>query len=333
MKNPARRESFLAGDVGATKTYLGLFSCTGSRPTLEAMETFPSSGTDSLVDMVAKFVSTRDASVSLACFGVPGPVFDGKCSTTNLPWELSESELVSFFKWDRCRLINDLEATARAIPILRNSELFALNKGKPTPNGTVGVFAPGTGLGISFLLFHDGKPYPLASEGGHVNFAPSDARTVDLLTYLLTKMPSVSLERVASGPGLFTIYSWLKDSGWHSEHPETAARIDDGDGAAAIADAASQGEDPLCVETMDIFTSVLGSAAGDFALASLATGGMYLGGGISPKILWKLSDGSFMKAFAKKGRFREFVSSIPVHVITNDRAALLGAAMAAHDMD
>lgn len=191
------------------------------------------------------------------------------------------------------------------------------------------MVAPGTGLGIGLLVFHDRKPTVIPSEGGHVDFAPRNQLEIDLLRYLLRRIPRVSVERVASGPGLYTIFSWLKEYRQYQEPDWLTERLAQGDPARAISEAALGEKEPLCSEALDIFVSIIGAVSGNLALTALITGGLYLGGGIAPKIITKLRDGTFMEAFTAKGRFREMLSDIPVRVILNDQAALLGAAWCA----
>ncbi len=332
MKTPTAGKLVLAGDVGATKTNLGLFSFSGIRPKLEVMETYSSRSSASLDDLAAIFLEKHPEPVSVACFGVPGPVVLGHCRTTNLPWNVSEYDLENNFKWDKVVLVNDLVATAIAVRVLEEAELFELNRGRQDPSGTIGVVAPGTGLGMSILLRRDNRSYPVASEGGHASFAPTNEKEIDLLKFLLCFTPSVSLERVASGPGLFTIFSWLKDSSSYQEDPELAESMRRGNPAQVVSFGALIKKDPLCIEALDFFVSVVGSAAGNLALTASTTGGIYLGGGICPQILPKLQDGTFMEAFKNKCRFREFLINIPVYVILNDKAALIGAACSAFDL-
>jgi glucokinase len=207
-----------------------------------------------------------------------------------------------------------------------------LNPGKPNPEGTIGLVAPGTGLGMGLFVFVKGKRYPLPSEGGHVDFAPKNAQETELLRHLLRHMAHVSVERLVSGPGLLTIYSWLKEYRGHAEPKWLQEMFKLKDASQVISEAALAEEEPLCVESLDMFVSVLGSVAGNLALTAMATGGIYLAGGICPKILPKLTEAGFMKAFTAKGRFDEFLSGIPVRVILNDKAALMGAACCASDL-
>jgi glucokinase len=322
----------LAGDIGGTKTNLGLFNQGAERPVMQVMASYPSQEASFLEEIVGEFLAHYPARVSAACFGIAGPVTKGMVKTTNLSWIVSESGLTQHFGWDHVKLVNDLAATARSIPALDNSEICDLNPGRSDPEGTVGVVAPGTGLGMALLVFVNGEPHPLASEGGHVEFGPRDTREIELLEHLFSKMTRVSAERLVSGPGLFTIYSWLKEYHRHTEPKWLLELFDSRDPSQVVSEVAIEEKEPLCVESLDIFTSILGSTAGNLALTAMTTGGIYLAGGIAPKILPKLVDGGFMKAFKAKGRFEEFLAEVPVRVVLNDKAALLGAACCASDL-
>lgn len=317
----------LAGDIGGTKTNLGLFSLGEERPVLEDLGEYPSAEASGLNELVERFLSRRGTpTVSSACFGIAGPVADGRAKATNLPWVVSEADMARRFEWERIRLINDLTATAYSVSMLRDSELHVLNSAEPDPEGTIGLVAPGTGLGIGLIAVKDGRHSPLPSEGGHAEFAPKDRREIDLLLHLLNSMPHVSIERVASGPGLFTIYSWLREYRGYPEPDWLTQRIEKGDPSEVVSEAGLVDRDPVAVEALELFVSIIGSAAGNLALTAMTTGGVYLGGGICPKILPLLQKGHFMKSFTAKGRFTDLLRSIPVKVILNDKAALLGAA-------
>lgn len=332
MERRSSHRLCLAGDIGGTKTNLGLFSFGDERPVLEAMESYSSTETEGLGRLVELFLSQCAITVSAACFGVAGPISHGTARVTNLPWEVSEKELAKRFGWDRVTLINDLTATAYAVPVLGDSELEILNTGAVDPEGCIGVVAPGTGLGIGLIAVKEGSFWPLPSEGGHVEFAPKDRREIDLLLHLLGRMPHVSLERVASGPGLFTIYSWVKEYRGHAQPAWLTRAIETGDPSGAVSRAGMEKSDPTCAEALEIFVSIIGSAAGNLALTAMTTGGIYLGGGICPKILPALKKGPFLESFTAKGRFTDLMSNIPVKVILNDKAALLGAACHAFEL-
>lgn len=321
----------LAGDIGGTKTNLGLFLKGKKRPLPKAIETYPSRKALNLEQIIEQFLAKHPVSISSACLGIAGPVENGRGKTTNLPWTVSERKIKNRFGWDKVRLINDLAATAWAVPVLTEREFFALNRQRPARGGNLGLIAPGTGLGMALLVSKDGQYVPVPSEGGHSDFAPQSEAEMALWLYLSQRVGHVSVERVLSGPGLFIIYCWLKYTGQGEEPTWLAEKISENDPSRVIAEAALVDEQPLCVKTLDLFVSIFGAAAGNLALTGLTTGGVYLGGGIPPKILPKLKEDIFMKAFTNKGRFRELLRQIPVRVIMNDKAALLGAACCAFE--
>jgi glucokinase len=321
------KESFvLAGDIGGTKVNLGLFTAGQRRPVLKVLENYSSKEAANLESIVGRFVKKQDVLISSACFGIAGPVERGRCKTTNLPWDVSEKKLKNRFKWDQVRLINDLTATAYAVPLLTKRELFSLNRGRTTKEENLGLIAPGTGLGMGLLIWHDGQYVPVPSEGGHIDFAPRNEAEVGLWQYLHKRLGHVSIERVISGPGLFIVYCWLRYSGQIKEPRWLAKKMEEDDPAKVISEAGLLEKDPLCVKALELFVSIFGAASGNLALTGLTRGGMYLGGGIAPKILPKLQEGPFMEAFLDKGRFEGLLHQIPVRIILNDKAALLGAA-------
>ena len=329
MGSHKNKDLILAGDVGGTKTHLGLFQRGKRRPTPKVVETYPSSEAPDLETLIRRFLDTHSVSVSRACFGVAGPVEMGRSLLTNLSWTISENKIKKDFKWEHVRLINDLAATVQAIPLLTNLEVATLGKGTVVKDGNIGLIAPGTGLGMA-LLIQTGNGYiPVPSEGGHTDFGPNNEMEVGLWQYLNQHLGHVSVERVVSGGGLFNIYSWLRDSGRFQEPAWLAKKLRETDPAKAITETATDQEDPLCMEALNQFVIIFGAVAGNLALMGSTTGGLYLGGGIPPKILPKLEEGMFLNAFSNKGRFKEFLRRIPVRVILNDKAALMGAAHAA----
>jgi glucokinase len=321
----------LAGDIGGTKTNIGLFERGARRPLLKALESYPSGTAAGLEEIIARFLKTHPARISCACFGVAGPVEKGRAITTNLPWEISESRVKKQFKWTRVCVVNDLAATAVAIPLLTGRETFGLNKGKTARKQNIGLVAPGTGLGMALLVWSGHRYVPVASEGGHADFGPNSPKESDLWRHLRRRFGHVSSERVLSGPGLCNVYGWLKDSGRFKEPQWLAERMNKTDPPRAIAEAALQKKSRLAAAALDTFVSVLGAVAGDLALTGTTRGGIYLGGGIAPKILPVLQSNGFLNAFLAKGRFRTFLEQIPVRVILNDKAALLGAASCAFE--
>lgn len=316
----------LAGDIGATKTNLGLFRRGKKRPVLKAAETYSSRRAPNLEHIVKSFLAKHQVRVGKACFGIAGPVINGRVKTTNLPWDVSEARMKRRFQLSHIYLINDLAATALAVPLLNRKELFPLNKAEARKGQNLAILAPGTGLGTGFLIPWGGKYIPISSEGGHVDFSPNSKAEVELWQYLREEYGHVSIERVISGPGLVNIYSWLKDSGRYSEPAWLAEQIKEMEPAAAISEVGLADGHPLCVEALNVFVSVLGAVAGNLALTAMTTGGVYLGGGIPPKILPKLQEPLFIQAYKNKGRFVKVLEKIPVRVILNEKAALLGAA-------
>jgi len=316
----------LVGDIGGTKTSLGIFEPGEKRPRLKILEIFPSREAKNLEEIIDLFLEKHPVRISHACFGIAGPVEKGRAKTTNLPWKVREASIEKRFKWGSVRLINDLAATALAIPLLTNHETLSLNRGKKAGQGNIGLVAPGTGLGMAFLMKTDHGYIPLASEGGHADFSPNNEREVALWRHLRSRFGHVSAERVLSGPGLVHIYTWLRDSGAYREPLWLKKKKGHKDPARTITEAASARRTPLAVAALKMFVSILGSVAGNLALIGMTTGGMFLGGGIPPKILPHLEPSAFMAAFLDKGRFRPFLERMPVKIILNDRAALLGAA-------
>jgi glucokinase len=325
--NGQERRRILAGDVGGTKTILGLFMRGDKRPRAEHVETYPSLDFPDLESIIRRFLDRYPVEVGSACLGIAGPVIDGRCKATNLPWEVSETSLAESFGWSSVNLINDLVALTHSIPWLEEGEVLSLNQAKPRSGGPIALLAPGTGLGQALLIDQEGHYRPVASEGGHVDFAPRDDAEIELWRYLHRQFGHVSLERVLSGPGIVNIYTWVKESGRYGESLGLTKSSSGPDLAPAITEAALQGSNPLCVEALNRFVSILGAAAGNLALIALTTGGVFLGGGIPPKIAPKLKERIFGEAFTDKGRFRNLLESIPVWVILNSEAALVGAAI------
>lgn len=324
----------LAGDIGGTKTNVALFETSGSEPgALVTQHTFASARYDSLPSILKEFNAEHKPNLTHACFGVAGPVIEGQVQTTNLAWDVSRDALEEVLGLEHVHLINDLEATAHGIEALRPEQLYTLNTGRQRRDGNRALIAAGTGVGMAGIIQYEGRFFPSASEGGHIDFAPRNTVEIDLLNYLIEKHGGhVSYERVISGPGLFSIYSFLRDRKYADEPGWLAAEIESGENDPAIISAAALArKSDLAIMALDIFTSVYGAMAGNLALLMMATGGLYVGGGIAPKILEKLKDGTFMRAFTDKGRFSSFNADIPVHIILDDKTALYGAARYALD--
>lgn len=348
----------LAGDIGGTKVNLALYDWKHERVEPEREATFASSDFETFEDLLAEFLTPpapeedevdeaaepepastdpaeedqaapRQETVDVACFGVAGPVVDNRSRTTNLPWTIDGHEIATRFAIPRVRLLNDLEATAYGLLVLQPEEVEVLNAGTPPKtNHPIALIAAGTGLGEA-ILFWDGSRYqPIPSEGGHADFAPNSDLEIDLLRHLRTTYLHVSYERVLSGAGLHAIYEFLRDSK-RNEPTWLAERLKAADPPAAIAEAGLKKQAEIAVQALDLFASIYGAEAGNLALKAMALSGIYLAGGIAPKMLAKLKDGTFMRAFAAKGRYKRLLGTIPVRVIMNPKAAILGAATVA----
>jgi len=316
----------LAGDIGGTKTDLAIFD---SDLRLMTRRHYESRHHASLDDIVRLFLSDRRTEVQYACFGVAGPVQGDSVKTTNLPWTVVGSALARMLGVKTVRLINDLEATAFGAGVLTNADTVVLHEGTPGIAGNAAVIAAGTGLGEAGLFWNGRGHQPYSSEGGHATFAPANDLEVELLRHLALQFGHVSFERVLSGPGLVNLYAFLRDSGRHLEPPWLADAMRAGDPPAVISGSALDGTSELCTASLDLFASVYGSEAGNLALKMAATGGIYVAGGIAPKIVEWLNRGTFMRAFLNKGRMRPFLETIPVTVVMNPLVNLLGAARAA----
>jgi len=318
----------IAGDIGGTKTDLAIYSIESGPHAPLAQTERHSADYPSLQAMVAEFLGQVKMSVDVASFDVAGPVINGRVKTTNLPWVMDEGTLVKDLNLKAAHLMNDLEAVARAVPALRATDVVTVNKGEPVTNGSIAIIAPGTGLGESFLTW-DGTQYVAhGSEGGHSDFAPTDERQIRLLTYLLPRFGHVGVERVCSGIGVPNIYEFLRDEEKIPERPEVAQVIASAkDHTKAIVNAAVDTQHPseLCRATVEMLVSILASEAGNLALKVLATGGVYIAGGVALHLVNALQEPRFMPSFIRKGRFKELMERIPIHVITT-RAALVGAA-------
>ncbi|MBI2820921.1 MAG: glucokinase [Acidobacteria bacterium] len=316
----------LAGDVGGTTTRLGLFDDSGGAVRPIEFQVFSSRNYPALEKIVEEFLDRSPRRLSWACFGVAGPVRRGQVHAPNLPWVVEWKNIAERLGTEKFVLINDLEATACQVAALTPQDaLLCLNRGEQTP-GNRAVIAAGTGLGEAFLYWDGRNHLPAACEGGHTDFGPRTNLEVKLLENLLAKFGHVSYERLLSGPGLLNIYEFLRETGKAPEPDWLRRRIGQGDPAAEIARAALDAASDLAVAALDLFVSIYGAEAGNLALKTMALGGLYIGGGIAPKIQDKLAGGAFMEAFCDKGRFREFMQSIPVSVLLDEKTALRGAA-------
>jgi len=321
-------ETILAGDLGGTKTLLALYRERNGRYALVRDATFPSRGHPTFEEILDAFLAGGPPEkIDAACFDVAGPVAEGRVQTTNLPWVLDEAVLAAKLGTPRVKLLNDLEATAYGMLALPAADLVCLHPGtSPARKGHIAVIAAGTGLGQAYLFFDGRVHHPVASEGGHADFSPRSELEIGLLRHVRDELGGhVSWERVLSGPGLHTIYQYLRDSGFAPEPDWLAQRIAAGDPSAAISEAALEKDEPLCAKALDTFCELYGAEAGNMALRCLTFGGVYVGGGIGPKILPALRRG-FVRGYLDKGRFADLVGSIPVHLSLEPRTALLGAA-------
>jgi len=316
----------LAGDIGGTHTRLAFFDVSNGMLRPAVVSVFPSHEYGGLADIVTRFVTDSKLRPDSACFGVAGPVLNGRVETPNLPWIVESRGLADELQISKVMLINDLEANAWGIATLESKDVVLLNAVKSNPIGNQAVISAGTGLGEAGLYW-DGKRYHVfASEGGHTEFGPRNGVEIELLRYLTAKFGHVSYERLVSGPGLVNIFNFLRDTKRGTEPEWLAEEMLKGDPAAVISRAAIESRCPLCEQALDVFVSIYGAEAGNLALKLKATGGVYLGGGIAPKILTKLAGPLFMQSFVAKGRMQPLLEAIPVRVINNESTALMGAA-------
>ena len=319
----------LAGDVGGTKSLLGLFSPAPQRPRPVAVESFPTQQYPSLLAMIDEFLHRQAGGrppIDAACFGVAGPVIDDEAELTNVGWRVDGRAVALAFGLARCRLLNDLVAIAHSVSVLESGELHALQEGVPNVSGNAGLIAAGTGLGQAFL-FNDGRHLvPAPSEGGHADFAPRTPREWELTMWLVERFGRAEVEHVVSGLGLQNLY--------HFTHPEPCRDLDpsatESDLPRIVSRNAMRGSCLRCRRALDLFVDAYGSESGNVALRSVATRGLYIGGGIAPKILPALESGAFREAFTSKPPMEELLRTIPIRVILNAQAGLLGAATVAN---
>jgi glucokinase len=318
----------LAGDIGGTKTVLSLYRLGAvlGNPLHQAV--FASRDYPEFAPLLKRFLAEAStSSVQYACFGIAGPVIAGRCQTTNLPWVLDERDLARELNARQVRLLNDVEAAAYGTMHVAADELCPLTSPTlPDQQGHRVLLSAGTGLGQAILCWDGRRYHPMASEGGHADFAPQSEVEVALLGYLTKNFGHVSYERILSGPGLFNLYSFCRDTGSAQEPAWLRDKLAAGDRNAVVAEVGLADGHLLCTQALDLFVRIYGSAAGNLALHALALGGVYLGGGIAPKILPKLQDGSFLRSFQQKGRYQQLLSQMRVHVCLNPRTPLIGAA-------
>jgi glucokinase len=324
-----RVKTFLAADIGGTKTRLALYVCDGERLVCRRVKSLPSDPDREFTDILRTFLEQHGpGEIEAACIGAPGPVVQGTVDSTNLPWEIKEDELKHCLGTDAVRLVNDLVALAAAVPLLPPENVVTLHEGaeNSATDQRCAIVSPGTGLGQAYLVRRNGESILMPSEGGHVDFGPTCPQEVDLLKYLQKKLPRVSCERVLSGPGLENIYDFLRDTVYLSEPMDLTTRFEKEDRARVISESGLDGHHEITREALDIFVRILGTHAGNVALSFWANGGVYIGGGIAPKILPRLRQGPAVEAFLRKHRMSEMVARVPLKVILDDHAPLLGAA-------
>jgi len=319
----------LAGDVGGTNARLALVEAVHSRATIRAQRTYPSRAYTGLAPIVRTFVAEINARPERACLGVPCPAGEDQCLAPNLPWKVDPSAFAADIGIASSMLINDFTAIGHGIALLRADDLETLQAGAPKEHAPIGLIGAGTGLGMGFLTWEGDRYVVHGSEGGHVGFAPRGEQQAGLARFLEREYGRVSRERVVSGPGIVATYRYLASNGDAVENPALREEMERDDPAAVIFRHALAGTDALCQQTLDLFVDGLGAAAGDLALSVLALAGVYIGGGIAPRIVPYLRKGAFLRAFRDKGRLSDYIARVPLHVIVNPNVALLGAAAVA----
>ncbi|OLC46323.1 MAG: glucokinase [Acidobacteria bacterium 13_1_40CM_65_14] len=315
----------LAGDIGGTKTLLGIFDPAKVRPRPIVVRSFGTLDYDDLTTMIAAFLKDDDmarVTIDTACFGVAGPVIGESATMTNIPWRIDARRVRSAFGFRRVTLLNDLEAMAYSIPVLEDDEVHVLQRGDAVPGGNIALIAAGTGLGQALLHSVDGRYIASPTEAGHADFAARTERELALVRDLTPRFGRVDVERVISGRGLLVLHTFT-----HTEPCEAGVDVEDPDAPAIMTRAALERRCSGCVEALDLFVDAYGAESGNLALRSVATGGVFVGGGIAPKILPALTAGSFMRAFNAKDPLERMVERMPVKVILNAEAGLLGAAV------
>jgi glucokinase len=316
----------LAGDIGGTNTRLGWFEAADGRMTAAVTRVYPSLEYDSLDEIVRQFVAGHPQRVDAACFAIAGPVKDGKVATTNLAWVVDAARLARHLGVRAVALINDLEAIGHGLPELAADDFATLAAGAPEMQGNLAIVAAGTGLGEAGCYWDGHAHHPFACEGGHADFAPRSELEIELLRHLLRKFGRASCERVLSGSGLFELYGFLRESGRGDEDPALTETLCQQAHPAPIVRAALDGRSERCSLALDLFVSLYGAEAGNLGLKLMARGGIFIGGGIAPRILERLKQPAFIEALTAKGRMRPLLEAMPVHVILDDKVGLAGAA-------
>jgi glucokinase len=328
MKNSQERQKpmFLAGDIGGTNTRLGFFELERERVKPVVVKTYPSKEHPSLDEIVGQFVREHPFPFVTACFAIAGPVDEGRVATTNLAWIVDAVRLAESLRLKKVALINDLEAIGYGLAELEQKDFTLLNEGAQSSSGNLAIIAAGTGLGQAACYWDGTRHYPFASEGGHADFAPRNPMEVELLSYLLMKFERVSYERILSGAGLFEIYQFCHHTHRGEEPPELTEVIYQQAHPAAVVRAALEQRSEVCVNALNLFVSLYGAEAGNLALKVMAKGGVYIGGGIAPRIIHYLQKSVFMTSFTAKGRMKPLLEAMPVRVILHDKTGLFGAA-------
>jgi glucokinase len=322
----------LAGDIGGTKSDLALFETTPAGPRMVRDATLPSRDFASLELAIERFLQAGPKPmIEAVCLGVAGPVVDGRCQATNLPWVIDEKLLTYAIPAPRVKLLNDLEVAAHGVLALPEEDLRTLQVGRPR-RGNLVLVAAGTGLGEALIIRDGDRRVVIPSEGGHGDLAARNELEDDLLRYLRKEFGRVSYERVLSGAGLFNVYRFLRDTGWAKESPAVAARMQQENPSAIVSELGLAKRDALCDKALDVFVSVYGAEAGNLALKAMAVGGVLVSGGIAPRIIERMAAGGFVAAFRDKGRLASLMDSLPIHVSLNPRAPLFGAAHVASEM-
>ena len=320
---------YLAGDIGGTKTLLQVFKA-GQERTPVHCKSFPSASFAGLGEIVEIFLQEAGThNVNSACFALAGPVSGRKAKLTNLSWEVDAENLETRFKIPRVALINDFEAVGHGIAALDGDDLLTLQQGKSQAQGTRIVVGAGTGLGVAWLSWTNNGYAVHASEGGHIDFAPSNELQYALLSYMQQRYGHVSYERIVSGPGLVAIYEFLRDEKYAVPTAEFINSINSGDAAAEITRYALEKKEPIAMQTLELFIRIYGAFVGNIALAALPRGGVYIAGGIAAKIAGEIQQGELLNNYLDKGRFRELLQTFPVSIVMNAQVGLLGASLQA----
>ncbi len=323
----------LAGDVGGTKTNLAYAEVVGDSIKAVLIRSYSSRQYTSLGEVVARMLEEHPVGITAAAFGIAGPVVDGRSKLTNLGWDVDARQVAGQLKLNTVGLINDLEATAYGTLGLSDSEKVTINHGVPQARGNIAVIAAGTGLGEGGLVWNGTRYQAIASEGGHTDFGPRNETEIDLLRFLSKKFGRTSYERIIAGPAFPDVYEFFRSRASYPEPVWLQDQMKQEDASAVISKAGIEHKDEVCTQVLDLFVSLYGAEAGNLALKFLATGGVYIGGGIAPKILDKIREGVFLESFVRKGRYTNLLKHMPVYVITNDKTALLGAAHFARVMN